>query len=561
MTRLAPPHRWIPGLLVLLAALLAQGPALDGSFVYDDHYYVLGNPAVSGEASPWTTPLGTAWQGLWRPLTVASMAAQWTNPPDPAAFHAVDLGLHALVSLLVLGLALRLGLSTAGATLAGLLFALHPVHAEAVAWVSGRAEVLAAAFVLTGWIAHRGRGTGSALLAGACVLLAGLSKENALVAPGLFLLGDLVIGREDGPPTLGGHARRLLPSALAVLALIGLRVNLLEHAFPDHGPFLETDFAGRVVVALAVLGRSLRLLAWPHPLRVEYQKDEVELAEPLDLLAVAALVLVFVWSRRRLPVLAMGLAMIPLALFPVLHLVPIGEPFAERFLYLPSVPFCLALGAGLGAWIDAEATRRAGRGTALVLSAALVVAGLAGSRRAAARFRDDLTLWAHTARAAPHVALARYNHGSFLREAGRWHAESRDRPGALDELTASLELSPRHVWSGWAHLALASAALDTRPPTPPRPGTAASHLRQALDCDAWLVEARLLLADLALAYPEVVGRSEALDALAEVTAMDTASAAHKADAARMRAQLVAAAQPAGAEPPGASTGTSSDEGS
>ena len=63
-------------LLVALLALLVTAPAWDGTFIYDDQYYVVENPAVRGEASPWTSPLGDDAQALWRPITVARFRAQ-----------------------------------------------------------------------------------------------------------------------------------------------------------------------------------------------------------------------------------------------------------------------------------------------------------------------------------------------------------------------------------------------------------------------------------------------------------------------------------------------------
>ena len=72
--------------LVAFAAVLSTAPAIDGGFVYDDEYYLVQNEAVSGDANPWTSPLGEQSQALWRPLTVATWRWQW--PATGAAARA-----------------------------------------------------------------------------------------------------------------------------------------------------------------------------------------------------------------------------------------------------------------------------------------------------------------------------------------------------------------------------------------------------------------------------------------------------------------------------------------
>ena len=126
--------------LVALAAVLATAGARDGSFVYDDEYYLLKNPAVSGEADPWTSPLGEASQSLWRPLTVATWRWQWpaTGPASARPLLTANIALHAAAAVLLMLLARRFGLAPIPSAFAGLAFAVHPVHAEAVAWISGR---------------------------------------------------------------------------------------------------------------------------------------------------------------------------------------------------------------------------------------------------------------------------------------------------------------------------------------------------------------------------------------------------------------------------------------
>lgn len=525
-------------LLVLLAALGATWPTLANGFVYDDRQYVVENPVVRGEAPILGSSLGRPEQALWRPVTVATWRAQWTPPFGPGPYHAFDILLHAATSLALLLLAGRLGLPRLAGLFGALLFAVHPVHAEAVAWVTGRAEVLACLFVVLAWIAHLSPGRlawGSLpLLAVAC-----LAKENALVAPALFGLTDLALASS------GRRVPKARLTALGVLVagLFLARLAVLPGALPGDGPYHETALTGRLGVALTLVGQALRLLALPWPLRIHYDRNEFLLARP-ELLAIAGLAaaaIVLLWQRERRG--ALLLALVPVALIPVLHLVPIGEPFAERFLYLPSVPFCLAVGALLQAWSRRE---RRGAGWPLLLAAAMLAAAVPASRAAVATFRDDLSLWSHAARVAPRLAVVHYNLATFLERAERWLGEDGDRPGVGDELTRSLELDPRHPYAAWAHQSLGHLALGALGPGPPNPVGAAHHYRAALALEPGLVESRLDLAGVALTRPDLVTADEALALLGSLLSDPSVPPAQRVTADQILEELSAASAASGA---------------
>ena len=119
--------------------------------VFDDATFVQDNPSVTGTAGVLgvPTPPDRPGLGLYRPLTtLGHRLAYAAFGMDPWPFHAINLLLHGFVSALVCAVALRFGASLGAGTLAGMVFAVHPVHAEAVAWVTGRAEVQATLFAL-----------------------------------------------------------------------------------------------------------------------------------------------------------------------------------------------------------------------------------------------------------------------------------------------------------------------------------------------------------------------------------------------------------------------------
>ena len=537
--------------LVVGMALMAMGPARLGSFIYDDQDYVLDNPAVVGSASPWTTPLGAPSQALWRPLTVATFRAQWDGSPRAAPFLVANMLLHAGASVLLL--ASRLGLGAGGSLLAALLFAAHPVHAEAVAWVSGRAELLAALFVLAAWLAHLSERRAAPWVAALLLALALLSKENALLAPALFAIADVALGRRAVP------WRRLALLAFVATGAWLARLHFLPHALPEAAPFGDVPLTGRGLVALGILGRAFTLLAWPLPQRIFYPRDEFLALQPatLAVLVMVGLAALLLWRRQRLAALA--LLLVPVSLLTVLNLVPIGATFALRFLYLPSAFFCLAVGALIAARGRHELASGRGLGASLAVTALTLGLALPACRSAAEVFHDDLALWTHEAAVAPWVAHARYNHGYFLDAAGRSVSEAPDRPGAEDELLASLRLDPGHLYAGSAEYLLGNIALRGAGRATPNVPLAAQHYRDALAHQPALIDARINLASIAVSAPEVVGRGEALVTLAGLASESGLRDDQRRTVAELRAQL--AGTPAGGSAPPPATGTSSPDGS
>jgi tetratricopeptide (TPR) repeat protein len=156
-------------LLVAIVAVAAFATSLGNGFAYDDDVIIVDNPRVTAPASIGTIFTSPYWGsrergGLYRP--VATLSYAWNHRLhglEPFGYHLVNVLLHAAVSVLLVLVALEV-LPLAAATLAGLLFAAHPIHVEAVANVVGRAELLAALGVLVAWLAAR-RATGGERLA------------------------------------------------------------------------------------------------------------------------------------------------------------------------------------------------------------------------------------------------------------------------------------------------------------------------------------------------------------------------------------------------------------
>jgi tetratricopeptide (TPR) repeat protein len=433
-------------LLVGLAGVLPYLDAIPNGFTLDDVALVEHNPAVGSlSALPrifvrpyWDVP-GEHY-GLYRPLTIASFAInRAVTGPGASGFHLVNVLLHGAVAALVWFALRRAGLHYGTALLGGLLFAVHPVHTEAVAGVAGRAELLAALFAVGAWIAHRGGGesarAGWRWRAGAGVLYlaALLSKEGTVLAPLLFWADDALRGKREGGPSL---AARFVPYAAAAGVMLALRGAALgAHQGASSSIALDNPAAAvgtgpRILTALWVQVRYASLGLWPSHLSCDYSFDAIPvvrtLADPraaagIGLAALFAAAIVWGWKRSR-PVALAAIAWTVFFLPSSNLLFPAGTIMAERLAYLPSIGVCLAIGH-LGAAVAARgasgASRRA-RAVAVTSAAAFALTALAA--RTWARnpaWKDNLTLALTDAPAQPRSAKLQAGAGIFLAAAGR----------------------------------------------------------------------------------------------------------------------------------------------
>jgi hypothetical protein len=342
----------------LYAAVWAVGtalylPTVRYGYVQDDRAIIVLNPAAHSPGAAlaafgqpyWPKP---AEAGLYRPLTILSFAVDWTLSGGSAAWMHVENALwHGLASLLVVMVVLR-WLPLNGAVAAGLLFAVHPVHAEGVANIVSRSEVLAAAGMLGAVLAARRRIWVAAIL---CALLAMFSKERGVVTVAVVALDDWLRNDRLEPYPWAFYA------ALAVTTLgyflIWLRIG--HSAASDvAAPFIGATTLGRLDMALPALWRAAGLLFWPVDLSVDYGPQVIPYRTGFSLAALAGACVVggAVWlaiaGRRRAPAIGFAAGVAAIAALPTSNLLfPSGIVLAERDLYLPVLLPAMMFGAAI----------------------------------------------------------------------------------------------------------------------------------------------------------------------------------------------------------------------
>lgn len=391
--------------ILLAAVVLVYGNTLQNQFTMDDGLYVLSNPQVT-EPSLHALFSPNRFSSVFRPVTFATMALNWAlGGTEPLGYHLFNLFLQAgvvwLLYLFLLEILEGYPQKASVAFAAALLFAVHPIHTEAVASVAGRAEMLAAGFLLAAWVLHlRDR----EILALVCFVLALLSKESAVAFLPLVLLGDYSTGRWKS---------RLRYAAIAAVTLLylgllwdvqGGRFGQATISLMDN-PLASLPRMWRILNALRVAWKYVGLHFYPMVLSCDYSFNQIPVYRdwlhtlPAALAAVAALFL-WAWAIRKRQ---MGLVLaggIYLAAFATTAniLMPIGTIMGERLAYLPSVGFCLLVAL---AWSVLERRRRA------MAWGILTVLVLALAARAAVRntdWKDNLALYSSAVRAVPNSA-------------------------------------------------------------------------------------------------------------------------------------------------------------
>jgi tetratricopeptide (TPR) repeat protein len=396
-------HPDLLGILAAIAAALLYLPSLEYGWVWQDGALVASHG--SRAAIPGFHPALTAlFRGEWL-ISVGS----------PSFYHLVSVLLHAVATWLFFRL-----IRGAGATLwpafgAALLFAAHPIHVEAVAYVTGRADLLATVCALGALVIARsapvcapgGCRSWRVWPAYALLAVAVLADEVALVTP-LLLVG---LDRW-GSPRVPAQGRRPLYAGFAAVAVAGLlaRIGAGMLHFPSRHELLARD-AGPWAAVIAAY-EFLRTLIVPHPLNAMRSLTSPEAASwALRLSAFTALAALafLVWARRKDPLARTGALLFALPLLPALPISPFeGAYVEERAAYFASVGFCFLV-ASLLSWL---ASRSPGARTATVaLAVVLAVGAVERTLHRVPVWKSNVALLSEAARLdprdpAPHVALA-----------------------------------------------------------------------------------------------------------------------------------------------------------
>jgi protein O-mannosyl-transferase len=401
-------HReWVIAGVLAVCIFVVFAPVLDAGFVdFDDTDYVDPNPHVqeglSAESIGWA--FTTYHAANWHPLTWLSLQLDvnlWG--PGPRGFHFTNLLLHAAnAALLFLALHALTGATWRSAAVT-LLFAVHPLRAESVAWISERKDVLCAFFGFAALWAYadyaRAPSVGRYLRVAAALALSLMSKPMLVTFPFVLLILDwwpLRRGARDADQSVLRIWLRLIAEKLPFLAMAVASAVVTMLAQADGNAVVSLHAfplwmrAGNAAISYVMY---LHLTIWPIQLAPYYRLS----LSPLPawqtggaFVLLAALTLTAIALRRRAPYLLAGWLWFIGTLVPVIGLVQVGlQSYADRYTYFPQVGLIAAACWGLADL----AGRYAREALALACAAALTLAALTWNQ--VQFWHDSFALWDH----------------------------------------------------------------------------------------------------------------------------------------------------------------------
>jgi hypothetical protein len=473
-------------------AFVNYANSLANGFITDDQFQILNNPVVTGAKSI-TSAFGS---GVWaflgyrgnyyRPLQFLIYGITYRAfGPSAIAFHLLMVVLHAVNTALVYSLARRLlsGRAPAAAWITAALFALHPIHTEAVNWIAALPDVLVTTFALAGvlsFAAQEAAPNAWQTLAHCAIYLAALlSKETGVMLLPLYAGYQWLRGRRRNGAMYAGM--------LGIFALyLALRIHALGGLAPAQGTFNHVSGAEFAMSAVVLLAQYCAALVWPFDLNFFHVFHAVT-GPSWQLIASLAALGVIAWAAvryRRERVAVFAVIWMAVSIAPALNISGVGQNvFAERYLYLPSAGFAILAGL-FWAWF--AGVRRAWAWPAAV---AILLAFSVETILRNRDWKDDFTVLQVTLRQSPNSG---YLHNLM---AGAW--VQRDQfQRALEEQILAVKFEPG---SPVFHKNLGNILLGIDPRAAARefaaaiaiqPGSAELHLDLALAYKAMGEEAR-----------------------------------------------------------------------
>lgn len=436
---------WIAVLLLAGLVIALYGQREQAVFALDDFIFIVDDPNMRAPqvtlAAIRHMLAGVNPEAANRPLPFISFLLDWNRGNgDPAVFYRTNIVLHALNALLVFALARKIlltavrspeGEASRVAFFAAAMWAAHPIHLNAVAYICQRMTEMAALGVMSGLLCYLCGRTALAVsarysllaLALVCWLVACICKENAWIAPVFVVLLELGVVRNLAPTLLANRFEKLglalafgggLLLALSVAIGVGPLADWLARGYKGWDFTLEQ----RLLTQPGVLIFHLSQLLWPAPGRFAIEHD-IAIATGLFNPATTLPALLFIalwaagglwWLAKRGQRLYGALLLFPLlALSVESSLIPLDMVFEHR-MYLPSVSIFLMVGLAL--------FRLPGK--AGWIMAVLLLAGLAFSQGASLRhWNSRLSIYEQAAAHAQTSVRAQYNYANALRVAGR----------------------------------------------------------------------------------------------------------------------------------------------
>lgn len=427
-------------LLILITFITFSNTLQNGFINLDDEKYVSENPIIRTVTWAHISKILSSFHvGLYIPVTMFTYVADyhfWRN--NAFGYHLTSLLIHIVNVLLVFMFLELLGLSRMVSFAAALIFAVHPVQVESIAWISERKAVLSVTFFLLSFFAYirysKKRAKSFYVYSVVLFLLALLSKPSAVALPLLLVAYDYFYGAglewrnlKDKIPYF------LLAFFFSVLTVCGQRI------YGQNVNIYGGSVGAHITTTLAIFVDYLRLVFYPVHLSVIYDpKVYTSLLSPKVFFALVILGYVFlylVYAVRRREDSGFWVFWFIALMLPVLNIVPFFKTYSERYLYLPIISFPVLLFLAEGRLFKSAQIKRY---TFIFIFAAIVPALMVLSYQRNMVWKDSFALWRDAFKTAPFSYMVHFCTGIAYERAGNYNR-------AIEEYKVVLETKPDFV--------------------------------------------------------------------------------------------------------------------
>lgn len=426
--------------LIIVTGLYAYSNSLSGEFIWDDNSLIKNNAYIkdySHISKIFTKDIfaGTGDESnFYRPLQTFTYIVDYSLwKLNVEGYHLTNILLHILVALGIYWLVNILWGDRLLSFFTSLLFVVHPLHTEVVTYISGRADSLAAIFILLSFILYikgqHSKSIGIYILTLLSYILALFSKEHSLVLPALLLLYHYAFKRKL-------KLKSFLPLLSIAFIYILLRLTLLSFpaAYPISPPSV---FLQRLPGFFVALTNYIRLLFLPFNLHMEYGSRLFDFTNPKAIVGIFILIALFIYAvriKKSNKLVFFSISWFFITLIPVSNLYPVNAYMAEHWLYFPSIGFFLVLAKG----ISCIYRDRKFRILAIIFLISLSVFYSYLTLRQNEYWREPITFYKRALRYTPGSWRIHHNLGSAYADIGNY-----------DQAIASYKKALRYAPGSW----------------------------------------------------------------------------------------------------------------
>ena len=497
-------------IILFIAAFLPYISGINGEFVFDDLDLIKNDPFYVSESNPLQCWNRSFWkaertQGMYRPLTLfsywceARIFAPFATSEDglfSPGFRFTNLILHLITTVLVFKLAERLRFGRITAFIAAMIFAVHPIHVEAVTPAFGRGELLCAMFMFGGLVLHtyRSRTLWCSVAAAICFMLSFMSKEHGVAFLPILLIIDFFMKKDPGfrcssfakataDKQVSGKEKKILygnlihsyikPYCIYILPVVivfALRWWRLGSLLPEQqffDRFIDNNIANSpwylmFVSAIRIHGIALFKFIYPSVLSCDYSYSHIlpshSVFDPyvwltLILFISVPAIFAYFFPRDRKKVLMLVCIYIISILPAGNFIVPAGTIFAERLQYIPSL--CLVIFAAL---VFMRISRVLRSPLPVLIFSVFFIAMFGRCVLRTLDWKDGLSLWSSAVITTPDSCKTWINYATSIGDRKDGKSKKGDYLEAVNACTRAIKIHPRYA-SAYANRGLYLAKL------------------------------------------------------------------------------------------------------